>query len=191
MTGGINISQVNSSPSSSERREHAPAAWRDTDVQVEGPAVAGFQKLFLDSWARQQGPDPGGGLFPRLEPRGQDLVQVIGSTPGLDNRVTYVISVSAFTYAQNSIHLTTPYFTPDEQIQVSLVNAARRKVDVRIILPARSDSALGYYGGRAHYTKLLKAGSGSMSAAPTPCSMPRPASSTGSGPRSVQPILTS
>ena len=116
-TGGINITKVNSGPSGSlarESREHAQPAWRDTDVQIEGPAVAGMQRLFLDSWARQGSPDPGGGMFPALKPEGKELVQVIGSTPGLDNRITYVMYVSAFTYAQKSIHLTNPYFAPDK-----------------------------------------------------------------------------
>ena len=162
ITGGINISRVYSGPSRSsarrEDKEHVPPAWRDTDVQIEGPAVAGFQKLFQDTWTRQNGPDPWAGNFPRPRPEGKELVQVIGSTPGLDNRITYVMYVSAFSYAQKSIHITTPYYAPDKQISISLIQAAKRSVDVKIILPGNSDSALTFYGGRSHYKKLLKAG---------------------------------
>ena len=55
--GGINISKVYSSnPFKRKRNEKAPIHWRDTDIQIEGPAVAEFQKLFLDTWLKQKGP---------------------------------------------------------------------------------------------------------------------------------------
>ena len=58
-TGGVNISRVYSSSSlSGEQHERKiQEAWRDTHVQIEGPAVAEFQKLFLDTWAREKGPE--------------------------------------------------------------------------------------------------------------------------------------
>ncbi|MCK7482778.1 MAG: hypothetical protein M0C28_40920 [Candidatus Moduliflexus flocculans] len=55
--GGINISNVYSSRLSGRKKvKGAPLHWRDTDVQIEGPAVAEFQKLFLDTWQKQKGP---------------------------------------------------------------------------------------------------------------------------------------
>ncbi len=58
ITGGINISKVYSStPFRRDKDEKAPLPWRDTDVQIEGPAVAEFQKLFLDTWQKQKGPE--------------------------------------------------------------------------------------------------------------------------------------
>lgn len=58
ITGGINISSVYSSkPSGRDEDKGAPLPWRDTDVQIEGPAVAEFQKLFLETWSRQNGPE--------------------------------------------------------------------------------------------------------------------------------------
>jgi cardiolipin synthase len=55
--GGINISKVySSSPFQRRQDEKRPIHWRDTDVQIEGPAVAEFQKLFLDTWLKQKGP---------------------------------------------------------------------------------------------------------------------------------------
>ena len=71
-------------------------------------------------------------------------MRVIGSTPGRMNRITYMMYVSAFTYAENFIHLTTPYFVPDEQMIKALTHAAERGVDVRIILPGASDSVLAF-----------------------------------------------
>ncbi|HSB31067.1 MAG TPA: phospholipase D-like domain-containing protein, partial [Candidatus Sulfobium mesophilum] len=91
ITGGINISSVYSS-SLSGRREvaGAPPPWRDTDVLIEGPAVAELQKLFLDTWQKQKGPELSGRkYFPDLKEVGNALVRVVGSTPGQDNRITF------------------------------------------------------------------------------------------------------
>jgi len=160
-TGGVNISGVYSSSSSSieHHKKNIKEAWRDTDVQIEGPAVAEFQKLFLDTWARAKGPElPKKGYFPPLKREGNDLVEVVGSTPGQENRITYIMYVSAFTYAENFIHLTSPYFVPDKQTIKALTNASQRGVDVTIILPKISDEVIVLYAGRSHYTHLLKSG---------------------------------
>jgi cardiolipin synthase len=162
-TGGVNISNVYSSslsggPSREQKGDHIQHSWRDTDVQIEGPAVAEFQKLFLETWAREQGPESNRNYFPTLKQEGNDLMRVIGSTPGQENRITYMMYVSAFTYAETFIHLTTPYFVPDEQMMEALTHAAERGVDVKIILPGASDSALLFYAGRSYYTHLLESG---------------------------------
>ncbi len=160
-TGGVNISQVYSSSGlSGERRErNIKEAWRDTHVQIEGPAVAELQKLFLDTWTSQKGPEPPKrDYFPPLKREGSDLVEVVGSTPGQENRITYIMYVSGFIYAQNFIHLTNSYFVPDKQTLKALTNAARRGVDVKIILPGASDELTVLYAGRSHYAHLLKNG---------------------------------
>jgi cardiolipin synthase len=162
-TGGVNISNVYSSSlsgsfSREQKGDPIQHSWRDTDVQIEGPAVAEFQKLFLETWAREKGPESNRNYFPPLKQEGNDLMRVIGSTPGRMNRVTYMMYVSAFTYAENFIHLTTPYFVPDEQMMKALTHAAERGVDVRIILPGAVESELIFYAGRSYYTRLLKSG---------------------------------
>ena len=160
-TGGVNISRVYSSSSRSveHRESNVKEAWRDTHVQIEGPAVAEFQKLFLDTWVRGKGPEPSKrNYFPTLKQQGNDLVEVVGSTPGQGNRVTYIMYVSAFVYAQKFIHLTNAYFVPDEQTAEALTDAARLGVDVKIILPGSSDQGTAYYAGRSYYTELLKSG---------------------------------
>ena len=70
--GGINISEVySSSPFRRKQNEKAPIHWRDTDIQIEGPAVAEFQKLFLDTWLKQKGPKLSErNYFPDLKGRG-------------------------------------------------------------------------------------------------------------------------
>jgi cardiolipin synthase A/B len=160
-TGGVNISRVYSSSSFSagEHEEQIEEAWRDTHVQIEGPAAAEFQKLFLDTWARQRGPElPKKDYFPTLKREGSDLIEVVGSAPGQENRITYIMYVSAFVYAQNFIHLTNSYFVPDSQTVKALRDAAKRAVDVKIILPGISDELTVFYAGRSHYRNLLKSG---------------------------------
>ncbi|MGZ3636002.1 MAG: phospholipase D-like domain-containing protein, partial [Syntrophales bacterium] len=118
ITGGINISSVYSSKlSGRERDEGAPLPWRDTDVQIEGPAVAEFQKLFLDTWSKQNGPKLSErNYYPKMKEDGNALVRVVGSTPGSDNRITFIMYVAAIMFAEHSIHLTNAYFIPDDQV---------------------------------------------------------------------------
>lgn len=66
--------------------------------------------------------------------------------------------VADFTYAQTFLHLTTSYFVPDEQTLEALVSAAKRGVDVKIVLPGISDELTVSYAGRSHYAHLLKSG---------------------------------
>jgi cardiolipin synthase len=160
ITGGVNISGVySSSLSGREEEEGGKIPWRDTDVQIEGPAVAELQKLFLDTWQRQKGPPlEGRNFFPQLKEVGGDLVQVIGSTPGAENRATFVMYVSAIIFSENSVHLTSSYFVPDSQTLKALTDAARRGVDVKIILARETDSPMALYAGRYHYSDLLTSG---------------------------------
>ena len=158
--GGVNISKVySSSPRRRKPSGKAPIHWRDTDIQIEGPTVAELQKLFIDTWLQQKGPAfSGPDYFPVHKERGNALVQVVGSTPGEDNRVPFVVYVSAITFAENSIHLTNSYFIPDHQTEKALTDAAGRGVDVKVILPGITDSKLALYAQRYHYGRLLKAG---------------------------------
>jgi len=158
--GGINISKVYSStPFKRIKNEKAPIHWRDTDIQIEGPAVAEFQKLFLDTWQKQKGPVISKrNYFPDLKEEGNALVRVIGSTPGETNRIPFIMYVSAITFAEHSIHMTNSYFIPDYQILKALADAVGRGVDVKIILPGITDSQLALYAQRYHYSGLLKSG---------------------------------
>ena len=158
--GGINISKVySSSPLKRNKDEPLPIHWRDTDIQIEGPAVAELQKLFLETWRKQEGSVlTDRDYFPELPEQGNALVRVVGSTPGETNRIPFVMYVSAILFAEHSIHLTHSYFIPDDQILKALAGAARRGVDVKIILPGTSDSPWPLHAQRHHYSALLKAG---------------------------------
>jgi len=158
--GGINISEVySSSPLKRKQSKKAPIHWRDTDIQIEGQAVAEFQKLFLDTWLKQKGPKLSErNYFPDLKEKGNALVRVVGSTAGQTNRIPFIVYVSAITFAEYSIHMTNSYFIPDDQIVKALTDAAERGVDVKIILPGTTDSQLALYAQRYYYSELLKSG---------------------------------
>jgi cardiolipin synthase A/B len=158
--GGINISEVYSSgPFRRKQNEKAPIHWRDTDIQIEGPAVAEFQKLFMDTWLRQKGPELSErNYFPDLKESGKALVRVVGSTPGEINRIPFIVYVTTLSFAEHSIHMTNSYFIPDVQIVKALKDAAERGVDVKIILPGITDSQLALYAQRSYYSELLESG---------------------------------
>jgi len=160
--GGINISSVYSSGSATRPRGKATgsiAAWRDTDLQVEGPVVGELQKLFIETWEKQRGkPLADKAYFPALKVQGKDIVRAIGSTPDAPYSLIYVTLMSAIGNAEKHVYLTNAYFVPDPQLLEALADAARRGVDVKLILPSHSDSDVVFHAGRSHYLALLKAG---------------------------------
>lgn len=162
--GGINISGVYSRGSFSKRKKApGPArtadSWRDTHLQIEGPVVAEFQKLFLETWQKQKGePLAGGNFFPRLKERGRDVVHAIGSTVDDPHSLIYMTLMSAILHAESHVYLTNAYFVPDPQLLKALKDAAQRGVDVRLILPSYTDFWVVFHAGRSHYTDLLRAG---------------------------------
>lgn len=161
-TGGINISDTysKSSPFRSKSRptDASEVGWRDTHVRIEGPAVAAFQWLFIQAWTNQDADDlRDADYFPALATAGDRIVRVLGSKPGGQFEI-YKAYLLAMQEAKKSIHITMAYFVPDEQTLQALKDAARRGVDVRIVLPSKSDSGLVFHAGRAFYDDLLSSG---------------------------------
>ncbi len=160
--GGINISSVYSGGSFSRHSKRRPGGalpWRDTHLQIDGPVVAEFQKLFLDTWRKQKG-DPlvPRDFFPQLQQQGKEVVRAIGSSPDDAFSLIYVTLISAINSAETEMLLTNAYFVPDQQLRDALKAAAARGVDVRLVLPGSTDSALVFHAGRSHYGELLRAG---------------------------------
>ena len=162
ITGGINVSQGYSMkvPEGKKKKGNdASVTWRDTDVQIEGPAVAQLQKLFINTWQRRGGQKLSQRSYlPQPKEEGNILVRIVANSPGEYRRKTYVMYVSAITFARHSVHLTTAYFVPDSQIMRALTDAAKRGIDVKIVLPSISDSPMAVGAGRSYYSRLLKAG---------------------------------
>ena len=160
--GGINISSVYSGGSfskSSRQRPDGALAWRDTDLQLKGPVVAEFQKMFLGTWEKQKGPPLAArNYFPPPERVGNVVVRAIGSTPDEPFSQIYATLLSAIGSAETSVHVTNAYFAPDPQLLASLSAAAARGVDVKLILPSQTDSWLVFHAGRGYYDQLLRGG---------------------------------
>ncbi|NMM14553.1 MAG: cardiolipin synthase [Rhodoferax sp.] len=160
--GGINISSVYASGSFVRRSKKAAtstSAWRDTDLQLEGPVVGELQKLFLQTWDKQRGqPLAAKNYYPALQAQGKDIVRAVGSTPDDPYSLIYLTLISAIGNAEKQVSLTNAYFVPDPQLLKALTEAAGRGVAVQLILPSYSDSALVFHAGRAHYTRLLQGG---------------------------------
>ncbi len=161
IVGGINLSSTYQSRPSARPipATESDDPWRDTDLLIEGPAVAHLQQLFLDHWASQKGPPLApAAFFPKLEPMGGELVRIIGSTPGDELPRYYVTLLSAIRNAERSIDLTAAYFVPTRQEKHDLIAAARRGVKVRLLLPGLSDSRRALDVARSHYEDLMEAG---------------------------------
>jgi len=160
--GGINISSVYSSGSfrpQSKRRLDGSPPWRDTHLKVEGPVVREFQKLFLETWGKQKGePLAPRNYFPQLGNTGTEVVRAIGSSPDEPYSLIYATLLSAIGSAVTSVYLTNAYFVPDPQLLAALKDAASRGVDVKLILPSKTDSWLVFFAGRSFYEELLRSG---------------------------------
>lgn len=161
-TGGMNISGVYSSSSFSKPRKARDTddGWRDTQIRIEGPAVADFQRLFLETWAEN---DEGPSLdhhnnFPKLDEAGEELVRVVPNIGGDDDYDIYETYLAAISHARWRLWITQAYFTPDERLLKALKDAAGRGVDVRVLLPGFTDSTLVLHASHDHYTELLEAG---------------------------------
>lgn len=162
--GGINISSVYSSGSFGKgiRKKTKTAdgmqQWRDTHLRMEGPVVADFQKMFLDVWNQQKGePLTSKNYFPVLKNQGSEIVRAIGSTPEEPYSQIYVTLLSAINSAETQVLLTNAYFVPDEKLLSALKEAVERGVEVKLLLPEKTDSAMVFYASRSYYDELLSA----------------------------------
>jgi cardiolipin synthase len=164
IVGGINLSTTYQSSAGSGAGSGGaggkPATyWRDTDMEIDGPAAGELQKLFLKHWQEQKGPPLDPALYlPVIRPQGSEVVRIIGSTPDEKTPRFYVALLSAIRNAEKNVWLSSAYFVPTDQEEEDLIAAARRGVDVRLLLPSDSDSKMALAVGRSHYGYLLEAG---------------------------------
>lgn len=164
-TGGINISQVYSSGSflgsggSRSAKVAATEGWRDTHVEIRGPAAWGLERMFRRTWEMQ---GCKGEMAPKPEVRparaGSRVMEVIASGPKEKDGDIYLSLLAAIDASKQSVHLTMAYFAPGEDMVQALVDAAARGVDVTLILPSISDFKPVLYAGRSYYDQLLAGG---------------------------------
>lgn len=139
--GGFNIH------AESSRLAYGPARWRDTHARIQGAAAHGAARAFDDYGAR------------RVH-RGTAVDDVYFlPNRGIKGRwILHRLLQMRFGLARRRIWVTTPYFVPDHATQRALARAARRGVDVRVLVPAKNDVAIVQWASRAAYAALLAAG---------------------------------
>jgi cardiolipin synthase len=153
-TGGINLADV------WLPEEEEGQGWRDDMICVQGPAVAGLIDVFLRTWEREGG-----------APLRELAVASVGSAAVGDQRVhvlgeNYVLRRREITSAyllniyraRSRVWIANSYFVPDRTVTRALKRAARRGVDVRVILPAFSDVEIVRHASRAMWGGLLRSG---------------------------------
>ena len=129
-------------------------------VRDAGPVSAQMQAIFSEDWTFTTGEILAGDKFyPRLAPAGEIPAQAIKVSRGDSSSLAAMLYFVSIASARESIHIQNAYFVPDRQIRDALKQAARRGVDVRIMVPGRHiDEPLVRMASRRHYGELLTAG---------------------------------
>ena len=158
ITGGVNISRVYRNAPGRAAADPNDEAWRDTDVRIEGPVVAQFERYFAETWREQKGPALA--EAPPAPPPSPDgvAVQAIDGAPDDGRPLIYRTLLAAIALSQTSVHLTTGFFVPTPDLVEALEAASKRGVDVQVIVPGRSSSDTAVAAGRSKYGRLLQAG---------------------------------
>jgi cardiolipin synthase len=155
MTGGVGIAEEWTG------NAQDPGHWRDTHVRIRGPIVRSLQGAFAENWLEATGEVlVGEGHLPDLErPDGGGPMQVVRSSAGVGDTEIEAMYFLAIACARETLDLTAAYFAPRPAFTEALVDAARRGVAVRILVPGEHiDKQFVRVAGRAAYDELLEAG---------------------------------
>jgi cardiolipin synthase len=139
-----------------------PRRFRDLGFSVSGSAVAGLERIFLESRRMERDGSPPAPVVPDSDhPKrkcGEANVVIVSGGP--HHRRSYIRGafLAAITSASEDILIATPYLVPGPRIVRSLLRAVRRGVRIRLLLPARCDVPLVRAISRSYYDALLKAG---------------------------------
>ncbi|MDE5941810.1 MAG: cardiolipin synthase, partial [Muribaculaceae bacterium] len=134
------------------------STWRDLHLRVEGPAVGALQQSFAVDWNFMGQPlleDAAGG-----EPKGEKGIgmQLVTGGPTTQWLNMTLLFQQAISSARNCVYIQTPYFLPSEGLLQALQGAALSKVDVRIMLPQKSDSDMLRWASNSYIQQCLRAG---------------------------------
>ncbi|MGN6093983.1 MAG: cardiolipin synthase [Luteibacter jiangsuensis] len=113
------------------------APWRDTHMEIEGPAVADLQRVFAEDWYWVTGQRPPSS--PPPERCGRAATMIVATGPADRQESCSLFFVQAIHAARKRLWITTPYFVPDQAVFGALRLAVFRGVDVRILIPDRPD----------------------------------------------------
>ena len=134
--------------------------WRDAHIKIEGEAVPDLQSSFLLDWyfITEQNIPNRKEYFPALTlPAHICYTQIITSGPDSDFANIMQSYFTAITQAKKHLYIITPYFTPNETILNAIKVASLSGVDVRIMLPEKSDSTIVHQSSRSYFTELMEA----------------------------------
>lgn len=151
-SGGMNVGQDYLGP------EPSPGRWNDLGFDLTGPAVANFEDIFISDWEVAGGvPErrPRTGTAPQ---KGDATVQVVPAGPDLVLDPLHDGLVQSIHAARKRVWIVTPYFLPTELLGNALTIAARRGVDVQIVLPRKSNQRLADFARGAYLREMEDAG---------------------------------
>ncbi len=137
--------------------------WKDTGVRIHGDAVFNFTLMFLEVWNAFKVPDLDYSIFrPRRwheEPfEGDGYVAPYADTP-LDNEALGEnVYINILNQAKDYVYIATPYLLISDEMENALCLAAKRGVDVRILMPGIPDKPTVFFMAKSYYPPLLKAG---------------------------------
>ncbi|NNE10237.1 MAG: cardiolipin synthase [Gemmatimonadetes bacterium] len=144
------------------KKEKGVGQWIDAMVRVEGEAAEALLVTFLSDWQLETGSG-----IEQLEraiqatpipSKKSAIVQVIPTGPTLARDVAKQILINAIYGASGRLVLTTPYYVPDENLQLAMLSAARRGVEVTLIVPEKVDSRLVHFASAPYLVDLIEAG---------------------------------
>jgi len=153
--GGMNLATEYMGP------EPMVTRWRDLALAISGPAVSHIHAVFRSDWAfaaPNADGEPSGPLELVTAPSGSARVQVVASGPDVELDTYYDAMLSALFQAKKRIWIATPYFIPDEAIARALTLASRRGVDVRLVVPLRSNHLSADIAGGSYLRQIQTAG---------------------------------
>ena len=152
-TGGINIQDryIN--------RKQVYGHWKDTAVMLRGEAARGFTLMFLQMWnTREKDPVYESYLAPVPAPTAAGYVIPYGDSPLDRENVGEMVYLNMLNQAKDYCWIMTPYLILDHEMITALQFAAKRGVDVRLILPHIPDKQYAFCLAQSHYRELLEAG---------------------------------
>ncbi len=135
--------------------------WRDTHIRIEGPAVLSLARTFAEDWFQATDvllDDRALYPTPPADLHGDSSVLVVDSGPDQRWSPLHRLYARSILLARERVWITSPYFVPDPVIEHAMVTAALSGVDVRLLLPSRSDHMLVTMAARGYYPDLLAAG---------------------------------
>ncbi|WP_288321206.1 cardiolipin synthase [uncultured Alistipes sp.] len=134
-------------------------SWRDTHFRIEGSGVAGLQIAFLSDWSATTkrhiaGPE----YFPAAKRYTDDILQIVAGGPFGKWRTLLQAESYAVANARRRVWIQTPYYLPSDVLNTALQTAALAGTDVRLMLPARSDSKLIDLASHSYLDDMMRAG---------------------------------